>query len=197
MPLYSKNGQYPKPLPHRIFLSNGMSRTDASSFTEAEIADAGYVLAPEQPLIQGWQSLSWTGTEWTVQDISIEVLKQQKVEQINTLRNAKIYSQKTVVLASGQTVPVDVRINKPDLQNISALVQKATLSVMRGDTTPIDFRGADDNLYTLTPQETLELGETVLGSIELEYKKSWALKDTLKTFISAQQVYEFSVEQNE
>lgn len=197
MTLYSKNNQYPTHIPHRITLSDGSTRTDASSFTEAEIADAGYILAPEQPVIQGWQSLSWTGTEWAVHDISIEVLIRQKFEQINNIRDAKIYSQKTVVLSSGQTVPVDVRINKPDLQNISALAQKATLSVMRGDTTPIEFRGADDELYVLSPQETLELGETVLGSIELEYKKSWALKDTLKTFTSAQQVYEFSVEQNE
>ena len=40
--LYSYQGQEPQILPHRISLSDGRSRTDASSFTEEEIQRAGY-----------------------------------------------------------------------------------------------------------------------------------------------------------
>lgn len=40
--LYSYQGQEPQPLPHEIRLSDGTSRTDASSFTDEEILDAGY-----------------------------------------------------------------------------------------------------------------------------------------------------------
>ena len=40
--LYSYNGAEPKLLPDKIRLSNGSSRTDASTFTDAELADAGY-----------------------------------------------------------------------------------------------------------------------------------------------------------
>lgn len=41
--LYSLNGAYPiETLPHRIHLSDGSTRTDPSTFTDAEIADAGY-----------------------------------------------------------------------------------------------------------------------------------------------------------
>jgi len=41
--MYSYKGSTPASLPERIRLSNGMTRTDKSSFTDAEIADAGYV----------------------------------------------------------------------------------------------------------------------------------------------------------
>jgi hypothetical protein len=40
--LYSFQGQEPQELPHKIRLSDGRSRTDASTFTEEEIADAGF-----------------------------------------------------------------------------------------------------------------------------------------------------------
>ena len=41
--LYSLRQQRPAPLPFRIRLSNGFTRTEPASFTAEEIADAGYV----------------------------------------------------------------------------------------------------------------------------------------------------------
>ena len=41
--LYSIHNQRPAPLPFRIRLSNGFTRTKPASFTAEEIADAGYV----------------------------------------------------------------------------------------------------------------------------------------------------------
>ena len=41
--LYSYNGEYPTDIPERIRLSDGSTRTDSSTYTEEEIADAGYV----------------------------------------------------------------------------------------------------------------------------------------------------------
>ena len=41
--LYSFRNQRPAPLPQRIRLSNGFTRTEPASFTAEEIADAGYV----------------------------------------------------------------------------------------------------------------------------------------------------------
>ena len=40
--LYSFNGNRPEPLPFRITLPNGFTRTDPSTFTEAEITAAGF-----------------------------------------------------------------------------------------------------------------------------------------------------------
>ncbi|MBI1620361.1 hypothetical protein [Aquamicrobium zhengzhouense] len=69
MTLYSLNGSYPAPLPFRIILSSGATRTDPATFTPAEIADAGYVEAPAKPAFDpathqlGWDSENWTVTE--------------------------------------------------------------------------------------------------------------------------------------
>ena len=41
--LYSFRNQRPAPLPFRIRLSNGFTRTEPASFTAEEIADAGYI----------------------------------------------------------------------------------------------------------------------------------------------------------
>lgn len=40
--LYSFNGAYPAPLPFRITLPNGFTRTDPLTFTEDEIGAAGF-----------------------------------------------------------------------------------------------------------------------------------------------------------
>lgn len=71
MTLYTLNGSYPAPLPFRIRLvSNGLTRTDPSTFTADEILDAGYTSAPDPPSYNpATQQLGWTGAEWTVSPI--------------------------------------------------------------------------------------------------------------------------------
>ena len=54
MRLYYKNNSYPSKLPFRITLSSGNTRTDPSTFTDEEIADAGYEIAPPKPSIIPW-----------------------------------------------------------------------------------------------------------------------------------------------
>lgn len=74
--LYSHNGGYPKELPERIRLSNGVTRTDSSSYTEDEILDAGYVSAEDAPVIEPLiQKLSWSGTAWEVLDLTEEEIR--------------------------------------------------------------------------------------------------------------------------
>jgi len=69
MILYSFKGQEPKPLPHRIKLPNGFTRTDSSTFTEIEIAEAGfsgpYSLPDYDPLTQ---KVVWVGGDYEVID---------------------------------------------------------------------------------------------------------------------------------
>lgn len=58
--LYSYQGQEPQRLPERISLSDGRSRTDASSFTEEELNDAGFTGPHENPSINiEYQTKSW------------------------------------------------------------------------------------------------------------------------------------------
>lgn len=66
--LYSKNGSYPATLPHRIKLSDGTTRTDSTTFTAEEIADAGYIEAAKQPSVQYPNKVEWTGSEWLVRE---------------------------------------------------------------------------------------------------------------------------------
>ena len=71
--LYSFKDQYPAELPFRIVLSNNLTRTDPSTFTEEEIADAGYTLVPDPPSITENQVLEWVGS-WSIRDKTQEEL---------------------------------------------------------------------------------------------------------------------------
>ena len=65
MALYSLNGKYPQALPERIRLSNGQTRSDSSTFTAEEIADAGYVAVVKPPYKSITHTLDWDGTNFT------------------------------------------------------------------------------------------------------------------------------------
>lgn len=60
--LYSYKGEEPRPLPEKLRLSDGTTRTDPSTFTEAEILDAGYTGPYTRPDVSdqdgmiGWDS---------------------------------------------------------------------------------------------------------------------------------------------
>lgn len=77
--LYTKNGSYPAPLPHRIRLSDGTTRSDASTFTSEEIADAGYIPAEEMPIASKTEQVYWTADGWLVVDISEQVEQKARV----------------------------------------------------------------------------------------------------------------------
>jgi hypothetical protein len=88
--LYSYKNNYPKPLPNRITLSNGRTRTDPSTFTVEEIADAGYVLVDTPPDINDRnKSLIWTGIEWKVQDKTSEQIEIETSEKWSEIRSAR------------------------------------------------------------------------------------------------------------
>ena len=64
--LYSHNNQRPEVLPERIRLSNGSTRTDSSTYTPEEIADAGYVAVSDPPSFDpSTQLLTWGETDGT------------------------------------------------------------------------------------------------------------------------------------
>jgi hypothetical protein len=89
--LYSKNNQYPKPIPFRIVLSDGRTRTDPSTFTEDEIVDAGYVAVDNPPNITSNEVLSWNGEllRWEVRDKTAEELEAEKQRQWVIVRNQR------------------------------------------------------------------------------------------------------------
>ncbi len=64
--LYSHKGNFPTALPERIRLSNGLTRTDSSTFTNEEIADAGYIEVSDPPNYDYPDVLEWVGNAWVV-----------------------------------------------------------------------------------------------------------------------------------
>ena len=65
--LYSFKGAAPEVMPARIRLPGGLTRTDPASFTEAEIAAAGYVEAPAAPAFNpSTHALEGAAGAWSV-----------------------------------------------------------------------------------------------------------------------------------
>lgn len=92
MTLYSKNGSYPNQLPFRIKLSNGLTRTDPSTFTPEEIADAGYITVEDPPAsIPDTQILEWTGTSWNIRDKSEQELELELERKWQEVRSQRDY----------------------------------------------------------------------------------------------------------
>jgi hypothetical protein len=68
--LYSYNGNYPTALPFVISLPNGAFRFDPVTFTEEEIASAGYVLAEDPPTeVTSNQRLTWETDKWVITEL--------------------------------------------------------------------------------------------------------------------------------
>lgn len=85
--LYSYKNRYPLPLPFRIKLSNGRTRTDPSTFTAEEIADAGYVAVSDPPQIDElYQSLSWGDIDWVINEVTETEHKTRKKEKLKAER---------------------------------------------------------------------------------------------------------------
>ena len=80
MILYSKNGEYPQEIPFMITLSTGMVRSDPSTFSAEEIADAGYIEAPEPPHYEYPNRLDWDGSNWFVRDPNQQEIAQKWAE---------------------------------------------------------------------------------------------------------------------
>ena len=88
--LYSFNQGEPQELPFKIQLSNGQIRTDPSSFTDEEIADAGYVFAGFKPEHNtDTQKATWNGSEWVVSDKTAEEIKAEQDVLWNTHRSER------------------------------------------------------------------------------------------------------------
>jgi hypothetical protein len=78
MSLYSYQGSYPIPVPFRIKLSSGFTRTDPTTFTQEELEDAGYTGPYEEPVYDSTiETLSWNGTEYVKRPYNTEEIEAQ------------------------------------------------------------------------------------------------------------------------
>ena len=92
--LYSYKGEYPTSLPERIRLSDGSTRTDSSTFTEEELADAGYIEAGDSPAYDSdTQKVTWNGTAWEVVSLTTKEINDRLAElwaEVRESRDTKI-----------------------------------------------------------------------------------------------------------
>lgn len=120
--LYTKNGSYPAALPHRILLSDGTTRTDSSTFTEEEIADAGYIAVDTPPVATYPQKVAWDGENWSIREPNYgETLAELTRVRDFCLDNLEATDYKVIkALETGTSVPqnyVDYRQALRDLYN--------------------------------------------------------------------------------
>jgi len=108
--LYSYQNQYPKPIPFRIKLSDGRTRTDPTTFTEEEIADAGFVAVVDKPTITNTQVLSWNNVllEWDIRDKTEEELWQEYVD--STPKTVSMRQARLALLQQELLATVDATI---------------------------------------------------------------------------------------
>jgi hypothetical protein len=94
--LYSFQGQEPQELPHKIRLSDGRSRTDASTFTEEEIEEAGFTGPYTRPEFDSEvETQSWDEEigNWVTTPIPDEVFWENLRAQRNILLQSSDWSQ--------------------------------------------------------------------------------------------------------
>ena len=79
MKLYSLNGKFPAPLPHRILLSSGKTRTGSESFTNEEIANAGFTEVLDPPHCEYPNKIGWDSNkkEWFIREPNDSELRNQ------------------------------------------------------------------------------------------------------------------------
>lgn len=112
MTLYSHNLNTPQPLPDKIVLSNGFTRTDPDTFTDAEILDAGYVAAPDMPVYNDkTHKCLWVNTEWVVSELSDDEKADIKENAWNDLQH-NIMMQRHTALKTYRDTRVDMDANK-------------------------------------------------------------------------------------
>ena len=125
MPIYTYKGHEPQPLPERIRLSNGLTRTDSSTFTEEEIANAGYTLAEDRPMITVFQNLSWNQTGWVVEnksDTEMTALRNNEWHAVRQKRKLRLEETDWVIirqLERGEKVDEDILIYRQALRDIT------------------------------------------------------------------------------
>jgi hypothetical protein len=89
--LYSYKGEKPDVLPNRIRLSNGLTKTDRTTFTEEDLEDAGYTGPHENPddIVRGFfEKVEWNSetVSWEKTTIpELELMAKVRLERNNGL----------------------------------------------------------------------------------------------------------------
>ena len=172
MTIYTLNGSVPGPIPFRIRLSTGGTRTDPTSFTAAEIADAGYVEAPEPPEYDPTTQRppEWDGEHWTIADIPLSECKATKLDAIRALRWDKQNGGTTV---NGITIRTDADSQRMIAGAIDLFDKNPSL-------TAIDFEAQPNEWATLDAAAMTAIGVAVGMHIQACFSNAKALSQAVE-----------------
>ncbi|WP_430439101.1 hypothetical protein [Shinella sp.] len=174
--LYTRNGSYPAVLPASITLSNGFIRTDPASFTPGEIADAGYVVAPDAPAYDpATEHLGWDGTDWTVM-----ALPSPTEEQVDVERDRRISAGFVFAEVIYQSRPEDrENIMGAGTAALGAMMQGALPGNYRWHGGDADFAwiAADNSLNPMDAQTVYAFGLAAMAHKTAHIFAARAIKD--------------------
>ncbi|WP_050743847.1 MULTISPECIES: DUF4376 domain-containing protein [unclassified Shinella] len=174
--LYTRNGSYPAALPASITLSNGFIRTDPSSFTVDEIADAGYVEAPAQPDYDpATEQLGWDGEVWTV-----TTLPPPTEEQVDAERDRRIAAGFSFGGVIYQSRPEDrENIMGASTAALGAMMQGAQAGDYRWHGGDSDFVwiAADNSIHPMDAQTVYAFGLAAMEHKTAHIFAARAIKD--------------------
>ncbi len=126
--LYSYKTQYPAPLPNRIRLSSGLTRTDSSTFTSEEIADAGYVAVDVAPSYDNkTQKLVWNSGSWEVISLTDEEIAANDAllwKEIRETRDSKINEVEWRVMRNLSETRIGITTTTDNISNLDTYIQE-------------------------------------------------------------------------
>jgi hypothetical protein len=189
MTIYSYNGAYPQKLPFRIRLSDGRTRTDPTSFTAEEIADAGYTPVADTPSITDSQVLEWDSQaiDWIVRDKTAEEIAVELATKKTRTLNS-ITGFRDELIASGfwfNGVKYDSR--PEDQKRISGAALLAFMAVSQGaeannylwhgGTDPFSWIAQDNTVVQMDAPTVISFGQTAAEHERAHIFAARALKD--------------------
>lgn len=189
MTLYSYQGNYPSTIPFRIRLSDGMTRTDPSTFTAEEIQDAGYVAVSDMPVANSNQVLSWSKdlVDWVLRDKTAEELAAEEAARRNQILDS-INIHRDELIADGfwfantkyDSRPEDQkRISGAALLAFMAVSQGAEANnyIWHGGTEPFSWIAQDNSIVQMDAPTVIAFGQTAAEHERAHIFAARALKD--------------------
>ena len=163
----------PQPLPFRIKLSNGFTRTDPETFTEAELTDAGYTGPFTPPEYDSeTQRLSWVNGEYLIVELFVDELDEE----------GQVVKTAAEVQAEYQLAQAYLAMKNADYVGFWA-------TLIRSDVyAAIKFNAKTDLAANVLATELIALlGDAKAGNVDVEALQQgiWECAATLTTELSA------------
>ena len=178
MALYSKDGGYPTELPHRIVLSDGRTRTDKTSFTAEEIADAGWVEVSDKPVVSYPKSVVWNGSDWIILEKSLNEIKSEKKSSITERR----YIQETKSHPTLDTT-----------RESQAMINGVWSASQINPSTTINFKNRDGTWVNVDATAINAIANGVIEHVQACFNNEKALYDLVDSATTSAEVLSINV----